>query len=90
MPILATYAGGTASLLRHEVEGILCQDGDPYVLAGAILDYTKKTQTAVSYAKKAREIALKRHDKRSIVLELSNAYTEIINDFQSQINNVRK
>ncbi len=90
MPIVATYAGGTASLLRHEVEGVLCQDGDPYVLAGAILDYTKNPQTAVSYAKRAREIALQRHDKQSIVLELSTAYTEIINDFHSQINNVRK
>lgn len=77
-------------MLRHEVEGVLCQDGDPYVLSGAILDYTKNPQTAVSYAKRAREIALKRHDKQSIVLELSNAYNEIVNDFHGQINNVRK
>jgi hypothetical protein len=29
MPCIATFAGGTASMLKSDEEGILIQDGDP-------------------------------------------------------------
>ena len=35
MPVIATYAGGTPSILSDKNEGLLVQDGDPYALAGS-------------------------------------------------------
>ena len=40
VPVIASFAGGTGSLLRDGVEGVLVQDGDPYVLAGAMQEVT--------------------------------------------------
>lgn len=87
MPVIASYAGGTASLLEHEKEGILCQDGDPYVLAGAIIDFKQHPDKALQYASAARKRAMSRHDKESIVKELLDGYTKILEDF---INNKTK
>ncbi len=79
MPVIASYAGGTASLLQHEKEGILVQDGDPYVLAGAIVDYIQHPEKAISYAHNARKKAMERHDKNKIVKELIDGYCKILN-----------
>lgn len=79
MPIVATFAGGTASLLENNVEGLLVQDGDPYVLAGSILKLNKNFEYAVSMGEKARIRALKRHDKFSIVENLIKVYEDIRN-----------
>ena len=81
MPVIASYAGGTASLLRHEEDGILYQDGDPYVLAGAIIEMQQNPATAYKYAQTAREHALDRHDKKQIVKEIIGRYGDIISDF---------
>lgn len=83
MPIIASYAGGTVDMLQHGEEGILYQDGDPYVLAGAIVSYMQGPMTAVRYGEAARKRALLRHDKVLIVKELVNNYTLIISDFNS-------
>ena len=87
MPVIASYAGGTASLLEHEKEGILCQDGDPYVLAGAIIDFKQHPDKALQYASAARKRAMSRHDKESIVKELLDGYAKILED---SINNKAK
>lgn len=81
MPIIASYAGGTATLLKNGVEGELVQDGDPYVLAGAILDMYQHFDRAKAYGQAARKTALVRHDAKRIVNELTKTYDEIINDF---------
>ena len=81
MPVIASYAGGTASLLKHEEDGILYQDGDPYVLAGAIIELQRNPATAYKYAQTAREHALDRHDKKQIVKEIIGGYDGIISDF---------
>lgn len=81
MPVIATYAGGTCSLLEHEVDGILCQDGDPYVLAGSIIDYIKRPDIAYAYAKSARNRAIIRHDRKNVVKELLTTYHDVINDY---------
>lgn len=83
MPIIASYAGGTVDMLQHGEEGILYQDGDPYVLAGAIVSYMQGPMTAVRYGEAARKRALLRHDKVLIVKELVDNYTLIISDFNS-------
>ena len=47
MPIIATCAGGTSSLLENKKEGILIQDGDPWAMAGAIMEMLESRK--VSY-----------------------------------------
>ena len=81
MPVIASYAGGTASLLKHEEDGILYQDGDPYVLAGAIIEMQQNPTMAYKYAQTAREHALNRHDKKQIVKEVIEGYSDIISNF---------
>ena len=78
MPCIATFSGGTASMLLDREEGILVQDGDPWVMAGAIIELIKDKNNAKQMGKKARMTALVRHDKKNIVNELINNYEVVI------------
>jgi len=78
MPCIATYAGGTGSLLKDGEEGILIQDGDPWVMAGAIIELISDPEKAVNMGQKARERALLRHDKNKVVNDLLNIYSKVI------------
>jgi glycosyltransferase involved in cell wall biosynthesis len=80
MPCIATYAGGTASLLKDNEDGILIQDGDPWSLSGAILELYNNPQKAVDYGKNARNKALIRHDKERIATDLLAIYRTISNN----------
>ena len=85
IPVIASSTGGTASILTHEQEGILYQDGDPYVLAGAIIHMTQCPEQAIKYAKAAHKRAILRHDKEIIAQNLIEEYQTILNDFK-QVN----
>lgn len=78
MPIIASYAGGTASLLKDGKDGKLVQDGDPYVLAGTIVSMYQDFDYAKSCAESAHETALKRHDPKRIADQLINAYKSML------------
>ena len=81
MPCIATFAGGTGSLLKDKEEGLLIQDGDPWTMAGAILELWNNKEQAVAMGINARIKALYRHDKKRIVTELLETYNTIIHDF---------
>ena len=81
MPIIASYAGGTASLLENGKEGILYQDGDPYVLAGAVMHLYKNPEMAIAFGTASYKRAHYRHNKERIVGELLSGYESIIKDF---------
>ena len=83
MPCIATYAGGTASLISDGSEGIVVQDGDPWVLAGAIIELYRNPIMAVEYGKNARLRALKRHNHKRIAQEYINIYQSIIENHRS-------
>lgn len=78
LPVIASNTGGTASLLENNHEGILVQDGDSYVLSGAILKLVKNPSFAVALAKAARQRAILRHNPSSVVNELLTAYNKIL------------
>lgn len=80
MPIVASFAGGTSSLLENGLEGILVQDGDPFALAGHIIELAKDPNKAQKLSKAARERALIRHSKESIVNGLLDIYSVIVNN----------
>ena len=78
MPVIATYTGGTGSMLTDKKEGILIQDGDPYSLAGAILELENDPGFARLLGQNARKRALERHDPERIADNLIDIYSEII------------
>ena len=80
MPCLATLAGGTNSILKDKEEGIIIQYGDPWSMAGAILELHKNPKMALKYGERARITALKRHDKETIVNNLIQTYEIIIKE----------
>ena len=80
IPVIASFTGGTASMLENGKEGLLLQDGDPYVYAGAIVDYYLHFDKAMSYGEKARQRALARHNPKRIVGQLLDAYNNVLSD----------
>ena len=78
VPCIATHAGGTASILKDHEEGLITQDGDPWALAGAIIELINNPQQAIQYGQNARKKALKRHDRDDIVKSLLETYQDII------------
>jgi len=78
MPVIATYSGGTPSLLTDQKEGILVQDGDPWSMAGAILELFENPNQAKECGENARQRALKRHGAGKIVNDLINIYENVI------------
>lgn len=80
MPCIATYAGGTSSIIEDGKEGILVQDGDPWAMAGSILELHKNPSLALQYGRKARERALRRHDRERVVDSYIDIYKTICND----------
>lgn len=83
MPCIATYAGGTGSLLKDGEEGILIQDGDPWAMAGAVIELMNEPDQVKYYGKNARKRALMRHDKRTVANQYLNIYKNIL--YQSKI-----
>lgn len=78
MPCIATHAGGTASMMSNKEEGILIQDGDPWVMAGAVLELMNDSSKSLAYGKAARIKALNRHNKDAIMNSLVKTYSIII------------
>ncbi len=74
LPCIATDAGGTSSLLTNKVDGLLIQDGDPWSLAGSILEMYFDYDKALLYGKNARKKAKGRHDPEKIVNDLIEIY----------------
>jgi len=78
MPCISTFAGGVASLLKDGEEGILIQDGDPWAMAGAVLEMLNNKDRTIQLGKNARNVALQRHNKDRIVNALLKIYESII------------
>ncbi len=79
MPCVATFAGGTGSLLKDGEDGILIQDGDPWAMAGAIIELVNSPEKSTTFANNARKKAQKRHDIKETVNQYLSIYTKIIN-----------
>lgn len=80
MPCIATLAGGTGSLMKDGKEGLLIQEGDPWVLAGSIIELVNDWEKAKDFGRNARIRASQRHDKRGIVKDYINIYEKIVDE----------
>lgn len=78
MPIIASNAGGSASLFTDNQDGILVQDGDPYILAGSIIEFINNGDKYKKMGQNARIKALERHNPQKIVRDLINTYKCIL------------
>ena len=85
-PIVASFAGGTSTMLKNGEEGILVQDGDHYAYAGAIIDLVKTPHKATIMGVKANASAVLRHNEKKILEELLNGYKLILEDFKNNVN----
>lgn len=80
MPVIATNVGGVSSMFVDKEEGILVQEGDPYSLAGAIVELSNDKERSGELGNKARIKAHKRHHPGDIVKTLIKIYSQIINE----------
>lgn len=83
VPCIATHAGGTTSILKDHKEGLIIQDGDPWAMAGAIIEMISNPQQSIRYGENARITALERHNRDSIVKSLLEIYRHII-DYKNE------
>lgn len=85
LPSIATYAGGTSTLLEDSIDGILVQDGDAFAYSGAIVEFLKNFNSlANKFSISSRNKALCRHDKYKIINNVISIYKYVINDFISK------
>lgn len=84
VPSIASYVGGTPSLLEDGMTGLFYQDGEIFSLAGRICELVNNPDIAVSLGRSAREIALKRHDRKGIAQKLVEIYSEIIDSYVNE------
>lgn len=77
VPVVASRVGGTDSMVEHGKTGFLYPVTDPYIAAYYIKRLIDNKEENMAIGKKAREIALIRHDKRQIVEELLDVYEQI-------------
>ncbi len=78
LPCISTFVGGVGSLLKDGEEGILIQDGDPWAMAGAILEMHRNKNKSIVLGQNARKQALSRHDRTKIINNLIDIYNNII------------
>jgi glycosyltransferase involved in cell wall biosynthesis len=78
MPIVASFAGGTDSMLENKMEGILVQTGDYYSFAGAIKEMINNPEQSLIMGRNARLRALERHNANKIIEDLFHVYKNLI------------
>lgn len=77
VPVVVSRVGGTDSMVEHGKTGFLYPVTDPYMAAYYIKRLIDNKEENMAVGKKAREIALVRHDKKQIVKELLDVYEQI-------------
>lgn len=80
VPSIATYVGGTPSIIRDGIDGKLVPPSDPFMLAKAIGNWFKNPQLAGTCAQSARSVALRRHDPNANARDLLEVYRKVISD----------
>ncbi|OZT78639.1 glycosyltransferase family 4 protein [Salinicoccus roseus] len=77
VPSIASDVGGVSDLLEHKEEGFIYQADAPYMLAYYVGEIFKNKELALRYSRKAREHALKTHNKGINTNKLVEIYKSI-------------
>lgn len=83
-PAITSLAGGTLDLIQDGITGTVVQNGDPYALAGAMIELTEQPERSIRMAGAAQQAARKKHDIARIMDQLMAVYSEIIRDHAGQ------
>lgn len=81
MPVISTYTGGVPSLIEDGRTGLFVPTGDAPMLAARLRDVFEDDSLAVRLGSQAHEVAVRRHDPRSIVQEILAAYEEVLKKY---------
>jgi len=83
IPIIACYSGGLTTTLQDKISGVLVNEGDPFVLAGAIIEMVENYSKAIELGNSARRIALERHNPKDIINDVKTIYN-LISDGENE------
>lgn len=78
VPVVASSVGGVPYMVEDGVSGLLCRPGSVESLAERLAVLVHNTELQVRMGAKAREVALLRHDDRSIAGKLAIAYESVL------------
>ena len=78
VPVVSTNVGGIATLVRHDVDGILVAANDPWQMADAIIELAKDPVRMLRYSENTRSFALRRHNDENIKKQLVDCYSSVI------------
>lgn len=78
VPVVSTNVGGIATLVRHDVDGVLVAANDPWQMADAIIELAKDPARMLRYSENTRSFALRRHNDENIKKQLMDCYNSVI------------
>lgn len=78
VPCIAANVGGVADMLIHKEEGFVYQTDAPYMLAYYVCAIFGDEELTISFSKKAKEHALKTHDKKENTRRMIEIYNDIM------------
>jgi glycosyltransferase involved in cell wall biosynthesis len=78
MPCISPFVGGIGSLIKDGEDGMLIPDGDPWAMAGAVLEMVSNKDRAIQLGHNARRVSMERHDKDRIINDLLKVYETIM------------
>lgn len=78
MPVIASHAGGSGSIIENNVTGWLIQDGDPISLAGAILEMADDPARMQEFGNRSYTTAHALIEPKKVYQSLIDAYSLMI------------
>ena len=80
LAVVATFVGGIPSLIDNGIDGFLVPANDPYQAAYHIERLANDEDLNIAMGEKAREKAMKRHDKNEISKQLLAVYCSVLGE----------
>ncbi|SHI70093.1 glycosyltransferase family 4 protein [Pseudobutyrivibrio xylanivorans] len=78
VPIVATYTGGTPSMVDHGVTGLLYQGNAGYMGAYYIRELFEDQELVMTLSKNGVQTALRRHDRKTVTEGLLEIYKNLV------------
>ena len=78
VPCVASYVGGVTDRILHGEDGFFYQHDAPYMLAHYVCEIFTNDELALQFSKKAREHAMKTHDREKNINRMIDIYKDII------------
>ena len=78
LPVVATFVGGIPSLIDNGIDGFLIPANDPYQAACHIEKLANDKELNITMGEKARDKAMKRHEKQEIVKQILAVYYSVL------------